>query len=162
MSGQTYEQLRQERVAAAKAEGDRYRELSVQQDREVNENWWVIESPEVEKAVRQATKRIAATYGELFDVEDLEAEAWIAASRIAKRAQECLEGLDGATMGTFQHELEMDLLDLLRPIAGRHSKTSSGFEPETGEPITTSLTDISHGFRGGSGVEWSEDLAAVG
>lgn len=157
----TYEQVRAERVEAAKVEGDHYRALAASDDREVNPNWWVINEPEVEKAVRQATAKVRAQFGETFEGEDLESEAWIAAARIADRAAACLAGENGHNMGTFQHELEMDLLDLCRPIYGRHHLTAPGFEVEDEEAGPSRLFDQVGTLRGDNGVEWTDAEAAV-
>lgn len=167
MSGQTYEEIRRERVAASKAEGDRYRALSERQDREVNPGWWVIDSPEVGKAVAQASKKVQShpAFEDLIERDDLETEAWmIVATRLAERAREitvAMEALGDAfqnaadNWGKFQHALEMDLFDVMRPIARRHGRTVTGFNPEDAVVETrraTRLFDISGNFRGGSEV----------
>jgi hypothetical protein len=122
----TYEEVRAQRIAESKAEGERYRALSEQVSSEANGAWALVSDPALVKAISQAARRVNHAYPDVLSAEDLTQEAWIIlATRLFERAQECLAGLDGATVGTLQHELEMDLVDLIRPIARRHGQRVS-------------------------------------
>lgn len=123
---QTYEEVRAQRIAESKAEGERYRALAEQVSSETDGAWSVVSDPALVKAIQQAASRVNYAYPDVLSTEDLVQEGWIIlATRLFDRARECLAGVDGATVGTLQHELEMDLIDLIRPIARRHGQRVS-------------------------------------
>jgi hypothetical protein len=88
--------------------------------------WDVLSLPGVQKAVTQAARKIHKRYENVIELEDLEQEATIImVTRLPERAQACAEGAGDDNLGTLQHELEMDLVDYLRPKAAERQKTIS-------------------------------------
>lgn len=118
----TYEEVRQERIALAKAEGDRYRELSEKVTPNLEGGWAAMGDPDLLRIVEMAAWAITSAFDGHIELEDATQETWIilaSSEKLYAFAQECLDGDREHTLGALKHRLVMDLIDHYRPIAKR-------------------------------------------
>jgi hypothetical protein len=117
----TYEEVRQRRIALAKAEGDRYRELSEQVSPELEGGWAAMAHPDLIRIVEMAAYAITKAFDGHIEKEDALQETWIilgSREKVFDLAKAALED-EEVGLGALKHALVMDLIDHYRPIAKR-------------------------------------------
>lgn len=117
----TYEEVRQERIALAKAEGDRYRELSEKVTPDLEGGWSALSNPDLLRIVEMAALAITKAFDGHIEHEDAIQEAWIILATREKVFDLAMEALQESEvgLGALKHALVMDLIDHYRPIAKR-------------------------------------------
>lgn len=169
VANRDYEGTRAKRVAESKAEGDRYRALSLQigqgfgQPSGAEFDWEVLERPEVKKAIYEATSNAQRKFSDAIELADLEQEAnIIVATKISDLAWKAVAEEGGYDIRLFKHALYMDLVNHMVPRS-KHVIESVEFTEETyaqavgllrpdgGMLASNSAVEVI-GFRGGSGL----------
>lgn len=153
----TYEEVRMQRIAEAKAEGDRYRALAEREDRDVNPNWFLAEDEEVRKAVRAAARGVNQKYESFWDLEDLVSEGLLL---VATKDDLIRPALDG-DMALVRYGVYRDLERLVQAKKRRATAGREDFDHGAPEGSEQRLFDRAGDLRGGSGIEWTDDCAAV-
>ncbi|OKI45134.1 hypothetical protein [Micromonospora sp. CB01531] len=89
-------------------------------------DWTVLEIPGVEGVARKAAAKVASDYESvsgLVDKDDLHQEALILLATHGERVRRYVEGPDG--LGGLYHDLLMDLINKVTPLAKRAIRTHS-------------------------------------
>ncbi|MEU7570361.1 hypothetical protein [Micromonospora sp. NPDC049240] len=88
-------------------------------------DWSVLEYPGVKRIAGQAARRVSTDYSSVAEYDDMLQEALLILATHPVRVQQCVNGENGATLGTLQHELTCDLIDKVKRSAERATRSSS-------------------------------------
>lgn len=90
-------------------------------------DWDVLSEPGVESVVEAAAQAVSRheDYGPHVELDDLRQEAFVRVAQISSRARLVNDPDSAYTHGTLKHELECDLIDMVRPLAFKGQRNES-------------------------------------